>query len=57
LLLSAVYIGLGVAFGAWVLGYLGPQSGIACMTGFAIEKTLAMDNIFVIAMIFPSRLR
>ncbi len=52
LLLSAGYISLGVAFGAWVWWYLGPQSGIEYMTGFAIEKTLAMDNVFVIAMIF-----
>jgi tellurite resistance protein TerC len=52
LLLSAVYIGLGLTFGAWVWWQLGPQSGIEYMTGFAIEKTLAMDNVFVIAMIF-----
>lgn len=52
LLLSAGYIGLGLLFGAWVWWYLGPQSGIEYMTGFAIEKTLAMDNVFVIAMIF-----
>jgi tellurite resistance protein TerC len=52
LMLSAGYISLGVAFGAWVWWYLGPQSGIEYMTGFAIEKTLAMDNVFVIAMIF-----
>jgi tellurite resistance protein TerC len=52
LVLSAAYISLGVLFGAWVWWYLGPQSGMEYMTGFAIEKTLAMDNVFVIAMIF-----
>jgi Integral membrane protein TerC family len=52
LLLSAGYISLGLLFGAWVWWYLGPQSGVEYMTGFAIEKTLAMDNVFVIAMIF-----
>ncbi len=52
LVLSAVYISLGLAFGAWVWWYLGPQSGVEYLTGFAIEKTLAMDNVFVIAMIF-----
>jgi tellurite resistance protein TerC len=52
LFLSAGYIGMGLAFGAWVWWYLGPQSGMEYMTGFAIEKTLAMDNVFVIAMIF-----
>jgi tellurite resistance protein TerC len=52
LMLSAGYISLGLAFGVWVWWYLGAQSGIEYMTGFAIEKTLAMDNVFVIAMIF-----
>jgi tellurite resistance protein TerC len=52
LLLSAGYIGLGLLFGAWVWWQLGAQSGMEYMTGFAIEKTLAMDNVFVIAMIF-----
>jgi tellurite resistance protein TerC len=52
LVLSAGYIGLGLAFGAWVWWYLGAQSGMEYLTGFAIEKALAMDNVFVIAMIF-----
>jgi tellurite resistance protein TerC len=52
LLLSAGYIGLGLAFGAWVWWYLGAQSGMEYLTGFAVEKALAMDNVFVIAMIF-----
>jgi tellurite resistance protein TerC len=52
LVLSAGYISLGLLFGAWVWWYLGPQSGVEYLTGFAIEKTLAMDNVFVIAMIF-----
>lgn len=52
LVLSAVYTGLGVAFGAWVWWYLGAQAGIEYLTGFAVEKALAMDNVFVIAMIF-----
>ena len=52
LLLSAGYIGLGLAFGTWVWWYLGPQSGMEYLTGFAVEKALAMDNVFVIAMIF-----
>ncbi len=50
--LSAGYIGMGLAFGTWVWWYLGPESGMAYATGFMIEKTLAMDNVFVIAMIF-----
>ena len=52
LALSAVYISLGVAFGAWVWFSLGRESGVNYLTGFAVEKALAMDNVFVIAMIF-----
>ena len=52
LVLSAGYISLGLAFGGWVWWQLGAQSGMEYMTGFAVEKTLAMDNVFVIAMIF-----
>ena len=52
LALSAMYIVLGLAFGAWVWWSLGPQSGMEYLTGFAVEKALAMDNVFVIAMIF-----
>jgi tellurite resistance protein TerC len=52
LLLSGGYITMGLAFGAWVWWYLGAQSGMEYLTGFMVEKTLAMDNVFVIAMIF-----
>lgn len=50
--LSAFYIALGTAFGGWVWFHSGPQAGLEYLTGFVVEKSLAMDNIFVIAMIF-----
>ena len=52
LTLSAIYIALGLAFGGWVWWYMGETAGIQYVTGFVIEKSLAMDNVFVIAMIF-----
>ena len=52
LVLSAVYIGLGLAFGGWVWWYLGAEPGMNYLTGFVVEKTLALDNVFVIALIF-----
>ncbi len=52
LTLSAVYISLGLAFGGWVWWYMGETAGMQYVTGFVIEKSLAMDNVFVIAMIF-----
>lgn len=52
LILSTIYIALGLGFGAWVWWYMGETAGIQYVTGFVIEKSLAMDNVFVIAMIF-----
>ncbi len=52
LLLSGFYIALGLAFGGFVWWQLGSQSGLEYLTGFVVEKSLAMDNVFVIAMIF-----
>jgi tellurite resistance protein TerC len=50
--LSAFYIALGVLFGAWVWYYLGAVPAKEYLTGYVIEKSLSMDNVFVIAMIF-----
>lgn len=50
--LSAGYISVALAFGAWVWWYFGAQSGMEYYTGFLIEKSLSMDNVFVIALIF-----
>jgi tellurite resistance protein TerC len=43
---------IAVAFGAWVWWYLGAERGMEYYTGFLIEKSLALDNVFVIALIF-----
>lgn len=52
LLLSAFYITIGLAFGAWVWINVGPTSGKEYLTGFLVEKTLSMDNIFIMSVIF-----
>ena len=54
LLLSAGYISISLLFGAWVWWYLGAQSGVEFFTGYLIEKSLSMDNVFVIALIFTA---
>src|SRR5581483_1836969 len=50
--LSAGYIGVALAFAAWVGWYRGPDDGMAFLTGYLIEKTLALDNVFLISMVF-----
>lgn len=50
--LSAFYITLGLAFSGFVWWQMGAESAGLYLTAFIVEKTLAMDNVFVIAMIF-----
>jgi len=57
---SAVWIALGLTFGAIVWAWLGPEAGGQYLAGYLIEKSLSVDNIFVFALIFsffavPSR--
>jgi tellurite resistance protein TerC len=50
--MSAFYIGVALLYGGWIWWQLGQTSSIQYFTGFFIEKTLALDNIFVISLIF-----
>ncbi len=50
--LSALYLTLGVSFAGFVWWQLGAQPAAEYLTGFVVEKTLALDNVFVIALIF-----
>ncbi|MGI2032297.1 TerC family protein [Rhizobium panacihumi] len=52
MLMSAFYIAIGIAFGGWIWFQQGQQPAVEYLTGFVVEKSLAMDNIFIIAMIF-----
>lgn len=52
--LSAFYIIIALLFGVWVWSTLGAESGMNYLTGFALEKALALDNVFVISVIFAA---
>lgn len=52
--LSAFYIAVGLLFGVWIWYYLGLQSATEYLTGFLVEKSLALDNIFIISVIFSA---
>jgi tellurite resistance protein TerC len=52
LVMSVFYIAIALVFGAWVWSELGAQAGEEYLTGYLVEKTLAMDNVFVISLIF-----
>jgi tellurite resistance protein TerC len=49
---SAVWIALALAFNAGIYGLRGAEQGIQFFTGYLIEKSLSVDNVFVIALIF-----
>jgi tellurite resistance protein TerC len=51
-LFSLFWIALGLGFGALVFAWMGPEAGGEYLAGYLIEKSLAVDNIFVCALIF-----
>ncbi|MBL8127034.1 MAG: TerC/Alx family metal homeostasis membrane protein, partial [Chloroflexia bacterium] len=52
LIWSGVWIGLALLFNVGVFLRMGNQAGIEWFTGYLVEKSLAVDNIFVFLMIF-----
>ncbi|MGV8841103.1 MAG: TerC family protein [Bauldia sp.] len=54
LVLSAFYITVGIAFAGFVWWQLGSTPAVEYLTGFVVEKSLAMDNVFVIALVFAT---
>lgn len=51
---SAVWVALALGFGALVWVNFGAQRGIEFLTGYLIEKSLSIDNIFVFVVIFSA---
>ncbi len=50
--LSGFWIGVAVLFGLVLLVLAGPQRGGEYFAGYIVEKSLAVDNVFVFALIF-----
>lgn len=49
---TGIWIALSLIFNAWVYFSMGQQKGLEFLTGYIIEKSLSIDNIFVISLIF-----
>ncbi len=49
---SAVWVALGVGFGGLVWWAYGAEHGGEYFAGYLIEKSLAVDNVFIFALIF-----
>ncbi|MCG5240813.1 TerC family protein [Azospirillum doebereinerae] len=50
--LSVFYIAVAMLFGGWIWWSMGGEAGIQYYTGYFIEKSLSLDNVFVISLIF-----
>jgi TerC family integral membrane protein len=49
---SAAWVGLSLGFGAWIFFSHGRGAGLEFFTGYLIEKSLSVDNVFVFLLIF-----
>jgi tellurite resistance protein TerC len=49
---SAVWITLALVFNVIVYAFMGPEVGLQFLTGYLIEKSLSVDNIFVFVLVF-----
>jgi tellurite resistance protein TerC len=51
---SILWVSLGIGFGVYVWFEFGAEFGQQYFSGFVIEKSLAVDNVFVWALIFAA---
>ncbi|HAN72043.1 MAG TPA: tellurium resistance protein TerC [Actinobacteria bacterium] len=49
---SAIWVAIGLAVGGAIWLYYGSEFGLQYFAGYVIEKSLAVDNVFVWAVIF-----
>lgn len=52
LIWTGVWIALALVFGIGVYHYMGSQTALDYYTGYLIEKSLSVDNIFVFLLVF-----
>ncbi len=52
ILWTLVWVALSLAFNGFILVFEGHQPALEFLTGYVIEKSLSVDNIFVFALIF-----
>jgi len=51
---SVAWISVSLLFNVWIYFSQGPQAGLEFLTGYLVEKSLSVDNIFVFLIIFQS---
>ncbi|WNB87641.1 TerC/Alx family metal homeostasis membrane protein [Cellulomonas sp. ATA003] len=51
---SAFYIALPLGFGAWIWSRYGSTTGVEYLTGYLVEKSLSVDNLFVFMLLLSA---
>jgi len=51
---STVWITLALIFNGLIFQAAGPQKGLEWLTGYVLEKSLSVDNLFVFVLVFQS---
>jgi tellurite resistance protein TerC len=54
MLASLMWIAIALAFNGWFAWEFGAQLGLEFLTGYVVEKSLSMDNLFVMLLIFSA---
>jgi tellurite resistance protein TerC len=54
LLESTAWVSASLLFNLWLYYAQGPQLGVEFLTGYLVEKSLSVDNIFVFLLIFQA---
>lgn len=49
---TVVWVSLALLFNLGIAHYFGPEKGLEFFTGYVIEKSLSVDNVFVFALLF-----
>lgn len=49
---SALWIGVSLTFDLWIWHYAGARPAIEFLSGYLVEKSLSVDNLFVFIVIF-----
>jgi tellurite resistance protein TerC len=53
-LTSAFWISLGLGFGVVVLTWFGPEKAVEYYSGYLIEESLSIDNVFIFSLVFTA---
>lgn len=51
---SAFYIALPLAFGGWIWSRYGSTTSVEYLTGYLVEKSLSVDNLFVFMLLLSA---